>query len=631
MAEAVSAALSRAEVLLCEAGTGTGKTLAYMLAAVSSGQRVVVSTATKALQDQIVDSDLPRVERALQRSVDVAVGKGLSNYICLRRFEEARRDVASPALRRSLPLIERWVGHTTHGDVSELTELSEDDPALAAVTSSSETRIGPACPYHDRCFVTRMKQRLARAELLVVNHHLFFADLAVKLSAGEAGAQRAGVLPSFDAVIFDEAHRIEDVAATFFGVSLSQARVEALVRDAERAFGESPDPQARDRVTRTGGAVLRAAEDLFGSLGRLVPEAREGRAALAPDALGVEETRDVYVLDEALRVLADFAREHATSKSCEAIAGRAESLARDLDAVVARSTQHVAWLDLSSPKRPVLGATLVDVGPTVREQVVNRLGGVVLTSATLTSVPLGADKKSGFSFLRRRLGLDHGVATEVHELLLESPFDFAQNALLYVPKDLPEVNTQSFVDAAIPRVGELIQLAGGGAFVLTTSRRVMSALGAGLRRETGREVLVQGDAPKRALLEEFRRHGSSVLVATMGFWEGVDVPGDALRLVVIDKLPFAVPTDAVVQARGRALEEEGLDPFAAYSVPEATISLKQGIGRLLRTARDRGVVAILDRRVVDRGYGRRILNALPLGLPVHRLEHVAAFFAKGVR
>jgi ATP-dependent DNA helicase DinG len=630
MARAVERALRDASVLLCEAGTGTGKTLAYLIPALSSGQRVVVSTATRALQDQIASADIGLIQSAVGLDVEVAVAKGLSNYLCLRRYEDLRRDpIALREHRRALPLVEAWTKESRSGDVAELGSLAEDDPIWPEITSSSETRLGAPCAHYDRCFVTRMKRDLARAQLIVTNHHLFLADVALKAQAGDM-AHRAGVLPNYDAVIFDEAHRLEDIASELFGLRISSAKVVSLVRDATRAFAKAGllDPLL---VRGDGAGLVRevdaASAGFFGTLGELA-QGEDTRTLLVRD-VHHRLQGDAYLrLDLALEALAGFAETHASSDAILVVARRSTELRNDLSRLVDPPTEQALWVTRKR-RSVVLGAAAISVGDTLRDLVFMRTGGVVLTSATLTSVPVrGATEQDStpFSFVRQRLGLDGHLGVAVEELEVDSPFSYDEATLLYVAKDLPEPTAAGFADAAIERAVELVDLSGGGAFVLTTSVRALRAFGAALARSSGREVLVQGDAPKATLLSRFRAHGDAVLVGTMSFWEGVDVPGRALRLVVIDKLPFAVPSDPVVSARLAALEAGGQDPFLGYSVPSAAITLKQGAGRLIRTRADRGVVAVLDRRLITRSYGRSMLERLPMKTRTERLDEVRAWW-----
>ena len=630
MAEAVERALAGGNALLCEAGTGTGKTLAYLVPAILSGKKVVISTATKALQEQILTKDIPLIAEHLGLDPRAALGKGLGNYLCLRRFEELRQSAGALAdltLRRSLPLVEAFASDTETGDVAELVTLAEGDPIWREVCSSSETRVGASCAYHERCFVTRMKRDLDEARVVVVNHHLFFADLAVKMGADRRGFAGAGALPPYDAVIFDEAHEIESVATDFFGVRISRARLDALLRDADRAFvaaGLADKLRAKGEGTALTAVVLEAADVFFDRVAKLAPPGEAGRTTLSPD-VWIDDLLEIFHdLDSTLEALAGYAQTSSKDEAVRLVSARATAFRADAVRIVDPEANQVTWVEVR-PRFLAIGASPIDVGHLFRDRVVEPVGSVVLTSATLTT---GSHRASApFAFLRSRLGLTDSAAVPVDELTVPSPFDYATAAVLYTPRDLPEVQDPAFLERAADRVVELLQITGGGAFLLCTSVRSMRAFAAALRGRTPRPALVQGDAPKLMLVRRFRAEGDGVLIATMSFWEGVDVPGDALRAVIIDKLPFAVPSDPVVAARCRALEEAGLNPFVSYSVPDAAITLKQGFGRLIRTRTDRGVVAILDRRVRTRGYGASMLAGLPPARRTDRLSDVADFWA----
>jgi ATP-dependent DNA helicase DinG len=635
MADAVERALAEDRTLLCEAGTGTGKTLAYLVPAILSGKKIVVSTATKALQEQIFTKDIPLIAEHLELSPNAALGKGLSNYLCLRRYHELRASagaLSDSGVRRSLPLLEAWAADTDTGDVAELTGLAEGDPIWREVSSSSETRVGQSCKYHDRCFVTRMKRDLEEARLVIVNHHLFFADLAVKMAADRRGFAGAGALPPYDAVIFDEAHEIESVATDFFGVRVSRARVDALLRDSDRAFvasGLADTMRAKGEGTALTAVVREASDAFFDALARLHgrgAEEQAGRVTLSPDAWTGEIQGTYHRLDDTLEALAGYAQKSSKDEAVRLVAQRATELRRDAARIVDPKQNQVTWIEIR-PRSISIGASPIHLGDLFRDRVVEPVGGVVLTSATLTT-GTGRASSSPFRFLRSRLGLEDTVTVPVEELSVPSPFDYKRSAILYTPRDLPEVSDAAFIPRAADRIAELVAVTRGGAFVLCTSVRAMRAFAALLRGRTPRPPMVQGDAPKLMLVRRFRAERDAVLIATMSFWEGVDVPGEALRLVVIDKLPFAVPSDPVVAARCRALEEAGISPFTAYSVPDAAITLKQGFGRLIRTHRDRGVVAILDRRVRTRGYGASMLASLPPARRTDRLDDVAAFWAE---
>ncbi|AKT41392.1 ATP-dependent DNA helicase [Chondromyces crocatus] len=666
MASAVERALAGDRVLLCEAGTGTGKTLAYLVPAILSGRKVVVSTATKALEDQIYTKDLPLIAQNLGLNPQAALVKGLGNYLCLRRYNELRNspEAGRSEVRRALPLIEAWAKETETGDVAELVSLAEGDPIWREVSSSSDTRLGSSCEYNEACFVTSMRREAEEARLLIVNHHLFFADLAVKMAAAKRGFAGARALPAYDAVIFDEAHQLEEIATSFFGVRLSRARVEAMLRDADRAFLAAG---LTDRVFGGGqGAsltqALRASSELlFGELAQtaVVADVRgEGRIPLPHDVWTGSLLAAYHRLDDGLEALANYAADVTADEAVRLVSQRATQMREDAAKIVDPVANQVTWAEArgrSAAGRDAalsradiaVGASPVDLGWIFRDQVFERIGSVVLTSATLTTGGFGSSEVSAgsggpasggttsggttsgrFKFLRARMGLDDRVTVPVEELEVPSPFDYARSSLLYTPRDLPEVSDGAFIARAVERTCALVAMSGGGAFVLCTSNRSLSAFAHALRERLPEPPLVQGEAPKGALLRRFRAARDAVLVATMSFWEGVDVPGEALRLVVIEKLPFAVPSDPVVAARCAALEAQGRAPFLEYSVPQAAITLKQGFGRLIRTRTDQGVVAILDRRVRTRGYGRVLLDSLPPAPRTERLEDVRAFWER---
>jgi ATP-dependent DNA helicase DinG len=626
MADAVEAALLEEQPLFVEAGTGTGKTLAYLVPALLSGKKVVVSTATRALQEQIFVKDLPVVEAALAVhgvSFRATMMKGLTNYLCRRRFSELGSG-KDPDLGFGWgdPLaaeIAAWERKTTRGDRAELSVLPEDASAWLDVQSSSETRIGASCPFFDACFVTTMRREAEAAQLIVVNHHLFFADLALR--TGSRG-EYASAIPSYDSVIFDEAHQVEDIATDFFGVRFSVARIEALARDADRALG-----QDGSRASPSEMAVV-LARSLLQRLS--TTQGPDARRLLTRKDWTPQIKEAAAKLDAALLSLA--ARAEAQSNGRESalhIARRAREVRTDLahiveglrdvdDAEEGGGGSRVSWVQ-SGARTVSIGASPVDLGEVLRGALFDRVPVIICTSATLATGTSGAPS---CHFVKARLG----AAPRTKELVLASPFDFASRAALYLPEDLPEPGDPSFESVAAARVAELISVTGGGAFVLCTSNRAMRRIHASLQERLSCPPLLQGDAPKHALLERFKRDGNAVLVATMSFWEGVDVPGRALRLVILDKIPFAAPTDPVVMARCAAIERNGGNSFAEYSVPSAAITLKQGMGRLLRSETDVGVIAVLDRRLTTRGYGKRLLSGLPPARRLTSLDDVRAFW-----
>ena len=611
MTDAVEAALEEGTGLLVEAGTGTGKSLAYLIPAAQSSLRVVISTATKALGEQIIEKDIPTLRR-LGLHPDVTLVKGLSNYVCLRRLEEYRQGITTGAVAPEVGIdrILAWVDDTLTGDRADLPSLSEEAPVWREVVSSSDTRVGPKCRFYDQCFVTKMRRKAETSQIIVTNHHMFCADLALR--GGFTGAQ---ALPDYDAVIFDEAHSLEDVATEFFGVRLTRARVDTLVRDADRALraaGFFVDRTREGAVMRSLNEMSAGALRLFASLPR---PAGGGRVPLAPGQIAGELLTGAEQLLRGLEELDGYTREFVgTSDAVLSVTRRARAMTEAVNIITRKSEKtrdaYVSFAEADARGGGAVGASPVEIGPLMTERLWGRRGAVVMTSATLSA---GGD----FSFIRQRLG----VPPDAKELTLPSPFDFATQAGLYVPRRMPEPRDARYLDAACDEIERLVSITRGGAFVLCTSVRMMRALRDALRGAWAWPTSMQGEAPKRVLLERFRAAGDAVLFATSSFWEGVDVPGRALRLVIIDKLPFDAPNDPVTAARIARLTEEGLDAFDAYQVPTAAIALKQGFGRLIRTRNDTGIVAILDRRLLTRNYGRTLLEALP---PASRLDSLDA-------
>jgi len=619
VAEAVERSLREDHILLCEAGTGIGKTFAYLVPALLSGRRVVVSTATRTLQEQIFHRDLPLAQSILGTDVPVALMKGLPNYLCRRRYAEYLLE-SGPGSREDATELAQWVRRTTSGDLSELRGWHEDSPLRRRVASGTDTRIGAGCAYYDECFVTKMRKDAQAAQLVVVNHHLFFADLALR------GPHPGHVLPDYDAVILDEAHQIEDIAAAFFGSRVRSSAVERLLSEVETKLGRT--------TIGTSGAVqalvLRARQSQRALFSSIAADSPPGRSRLdssdwSRDLRGVYYELDA-VLEDIGHALVDYAAREVDATLGDALSQlerRLLGLREQLAAAVDPGEGQVAFVEIGGGELS-LGTTPVDLSPILGPRLFDTVPAVALLSATLASSGHGSE--ASFSYVRQRLGLD--AAAHVVELSAPSPFAWSEQCLLYLPKDLPPPAAPDFLDRATERIRELILSTGGGAFVLTTSIASMKGLAARLApRLSGLNLLVQGERPKEVLLEEFRADRNAVLVATSSFWEGVDVPGAALRLVILEKIPFSVPTDPIVKARGALLEEQGKSAFFELTVPEAAISLKQGFGRLIRHRGDHGVVALLDDRVHTKAYGRRLLAALPPARRTDDLEAVRDFIA----
>ena len=617
MAAAVAQVLETGGVLLAEAGTGTGKTLAYLVPAILSGQRVLISTGTRNLQDQIYYKDLPALGDALGVEVRATYMKGRGNYLCRHRFDAARSESEAALLsgpdRAYLDQLAEWAAQTETGDRAEVEDLPDDLPLWHDIAATSENCIGSDCPAHQECFVTTMRQRAAESDIVIVNHHLLCADAAVRQSAyGE-------VIPACEVAVIDEAHQLEDVATQYFGIAVSTRRFEELDHDIHRLItGKTATVEIEDA----------AARELLNLLDQVRDGARLLFAALGPAAASGERTR---MTGESLAPAAEAGRRlgRCLEELAAALAGLAPgspnadlaALGRrtgDLRAqlaflLAATDTAYVYFLERRS-RALFLRAAPIDVSSIVRELLLDRMRTTILTSATLTV-------DASFAYVRGRLGI--GEATE---LRVPSEFDYGEQAILYLPRDLPPPRNAGFGAAVAREVAGLLRVTRGRAFVLFTSYATLREVRARLEPGLPYPVLVQGSAPRPVLLREFRATPNAVLLATSSFWQGVDVAGEALSCVVIDKLPFAPPGDPLTAARLEQIADDGGNPFADYQVPLAILTLLQGLGRLLRHRTDRGVLALLDPRLRTRGYGQRFLESLPPAPVTDDLAEVDRFF-----
>ena len=612
MAEAVERAIADNGVLLAEAGTGTGKTLAYLIPALLSGGKVVISTGTKALQDQLFHRDLPAARRALKSPVSVALLKGRANYVCHHHLQQnladgrfTQRDDAA-----WLHKIARFAETSTSGDRAEAEGIPEDANAWHYAVSSRDTCLGSDCSHFKDCFVMRARKAALDAEVVVVNHHLFFADLWLK----DEGV--AELLPACNTVILDEAHQLAETAAQFFGQTLSTAQLLDLAGDTKRlAAVKAGDFPALRRAAEDLAKATRDARLAFPQNPVKAPLADLTRYDKWPDALATLSDS----LGELGRLLETQAERDADLKNCferaQAVQAMLASWQREDDPAQPR----VRWVETTMGSL-LLHATPLSVGSQFGAKLTERAQAWILTSATLS---VGGD----FTHLKTRLGIE-----TAETLSVDSPFDYPRQGVLYVPQNLPAPNTPAFTEAVVEAALPVLEISRGRAFILFTSLRALdkarSLLDAAFTfRGWDYPLLVQGDAPKNELLARFQQAGNAVLLGSQSFWEGVDMPGDALSVVIIDKLPFQPPDDPVVAARIAHLEKSGGKPFMDYQLPHAAITLKQGAGRLIRTETDRGVLMICDTRLADKPYGRLLLNALPPMTRTRKLEVVGRFFA----
>ena len=601
MAEAVAEAIANSDTLVVEAGTGTGKTFAYLIPALMSGRKTIISTGTKALQDQLYHRDLPLVGKALGRPVSTALLKGRANYLCLQRLDQLTDPSRMPL--EDLDEVRQWRYRTTSGDKAELIEVPEDSPIWPLVTSTADNCLGQKCPEYSKCHVAKARKAAQEADLVVVNHHLLLADLAMK----EEGFVE--FLPDADAIIIDEAHQVPDLAVQFFGVSLGSRELERLVDEARTVTLPFSQPELNRRIDGLQTAISNLRADAPRSEGRheLNEIMTELRAPL--DTL-VHTLHDVQV---AVADISDASIE--LEKIHEQLASMAERLAI---LVSDDSWDGLRWLEVH-PRSMRLHLTPLDVSEKLRKLIGNNLQSWIFTSATLAIA-------EDFSYFGTRMGLV-GVAG----LTFPSPFPLQQNGLVYLPENMPQPSDPGHTDMMLEAVTPMLDFTAGGMFCLFTSHRALNNARQWFKVNkkvlSGRTLLVQGDAPRDDLLRRFRQAGDAVLLGTGSFWEGVDVRGPALSIVAIDKLPFASPADPLMMARLEFIRRQGGNGFMEHQLPLAALSLKQGAGRLLRDQTDYGVVVLCDPRIKGKRYGKMFLDCL-LPMPsTSALNEVSSFLA----
>ncbi len=604
LAEAVARALEQKAILVAEAGTGTGKTFAYLVPAMLSGQKIIISTGTKNLQDQLYKRDVPVVRDALAIPVSVALLKGRGNYLCVHRLALAEEGhYSSPEQADKVRRIRLWAGHTHNGDIAECSDISEGDPVWVQVTSNSENCLGQECPSYEDCHLVNARRAAQAADIVVVNHHLLLSDMALK----EEGFGE--LLPAADAFIIDEAHQLADVASSFFGQTISGNQLLELAHDVETEFRR--DINECDTVIRAAEVLQKQVKDLRLALGQA-----QRRAAWAEVGQQSEVTALITAIEEQLealqRLLHPLAERSKGLESCERRCG--ELLGRFVLLTGETPEDHIHWFE-THRRSFSLHLTPLSIADYFQKQLESFSAAWVFTSATLA---VG----HSFAHFTDRLGL-----TDVSTAQWESPFDYANQALFYVPKGMPAPNAPDYTPAVVNAALPVLAASQGRAFLLFTSYRALSEAAVLVQDAVDYPLFVQGEAPRDILLQRFRETPHAVLLGTSSFWEGVDVRGEALSCVIIDKLPFASPGDPVLKARIDAMRKLGINAFMDYQLPDAVIALKQGAGRLIRDVQDRGVLMICDPRLLNKPYGRLFLDSLPPMARTRDSRQVAAFFA----
>jgi len=616
MSEVIAEGLRQKRHVLVEAGTGIGKTLAYLIPAILSRKKVVISTGTKNLQEQLYLKDIPFLEKHLPVKFKATYMKGRNNYLCIRRFDQFRQQgMLFQEDMAHFQRIIRWANRTQTGDRAELSDLPDNSLLWREIASTTETCLGSKCEYFStRSFTARVKRVASQADIIIVNHHLFFADLAIK------GTGQGEVIPPYDVVIFDEAHQLEEIATSYFSIHISNYGVEELIKDVTREWSLAEEVDDTE-ISRALDQLHRRSEQFFTYFGTAPqrPIFTE-KVGLSPQVKYRLNPRNLP--EPSMKVLPDLLNSltlletllKGLKKPTEGLrnqADRAALMKQNLTFIMGLNEPgYVYWCEIRN-KWVGLGASPIDVSEDMRQNVFRNIETVILTSATLAT-------GGNFQFLKERLGIEDSL-----ELVVPSPFDYEKQAVLYIPRYMPDPRDPRFVEAAAREIENILNKTRGRAFVLFTSYKNLEEVYGRLKHTLRFPLLKQGEASKSALLERFKTSGNAVLFATSSFWQGIDVQGEALSCVIIDKLPFAAPSEPLVEARIDRLKEEGRDPFGEYQIPSAIITLRQGLGRLIRSKKDRGVLSILDTRILTKSYGKMFLENLPRCRITRNLAEIA--------
>jgi ATP-dependent DNA helicase DinG len=604
MALEVRGAISEGRASIIEAGTGTGKTLAYLIPAVLSQKKTIVSTGTKTLQDQLLDKDIPFLKKHISQPFRAVCMKGRANYLCLHRFH---RSIEQPDLlpddnKELTKTFIDWAQQTISGDRAEIHWLPDDFAGWEPVSARGDRCLGQKCSMFEQCFLTKLRQEAANAEIVVVNHHLFFADLAVRY--GGYGQ----VIPPYEVVIFDEAHLLEETANNYFSIQVSSYRVLELFRDisGEMAAIRSKNTSLSRSLQNLGKLAVQFFEGF---------PASDKRQRLQPQTIPQKVIQRWSKLRVSLdQLIGDLFRHQESSEGLSSCHRRALEIKQALELITDQSDPNYVYWYETRGKGKFLWASPVQVAPILEECLFHRDKPYIFTSATLAVA-------KNLEFFKKRIGL----AQETKGLILDAPFFYGEQALIYLPKHLPLPDSATFISALTKEVEAILAETGGRAFILFTSHRNLREVYSRLSQMNSYTLLVQGEQPKATLLKRFRDDTSSVLLGTASFWQGIDMPGETLSCVIIDKLPFAPPNDPLVAARLEKIEEAGGNPFWDYQVPSAVLALRQGLGRLIRRATDTGVLAVLDSRLFKRSYGKIFLESLPESTITHQRDDIGKF------